>query len=65
MTKYGISKPKSNWEKSDDIRGDVKYRHGKRQDTVKDYRHGKVPRGTGSIGSGGTQTKGSGGQTKR
>ena len=61
MTEYKLTKPSSDFNKQDKG-GDesVRYKYGKRQSIKANYRHGKQPRGTGSIGSGGTQNKGIG-----
>lgn len=61
MTEYSVHKPASEFNKQEKG-GDenVRYKGGKRQNIKANYRHGKQPRGTGSVGSGGTQNKGIG-----
>lgn len=61
MTEFSLHKPASDFNKEDKGGdGNVRYKYGKRQNQKANYRHGKQPRGTGTIGSGGTQTKGLG-----
>ena len=63
MTEYSKHKPSSTFvNKVTDKGGDenVRYKLGKRQNIKANYKLGKMPRGTGSVGSANKQTKGIG-----